>query len=50
MGGLTVNQENFSYKNENDMNIFVYKWLPDDSNSIRGAVQVAHGRTAGLAG
>ena len=28
---------------EDDVHIFVYSWLPDDVNSIKGIIQIAHG-------
>ncbi|MCJ7691769.1 MAG: alpha/beta hydrolase [Clostridiaceae bacterium] len=35
--------ENFTFKDESDLGIFVYKWLPDDNVKVKGIVQIAHG-------
>jgi alpha-beta hydrolase superfamily lysophospholipase len=35
--------ENFTFKDENNMELFVYKWLPDENVKVKGIVQIAHG-------
>ena len=35
--------ENFIFKDKGDLEIFVYKWLPDESVKVKGVVQIAHG-------
>jgi len=35
--------ENFKIKDKGGLEIFVYKWLPDESVKVRGVVQIAHG-------
>jgi len=35
--------ENFVFKDKGDLEIFVYKWLPDENVQVKGVVQVAHG-------
>ncbi|MCJ7689514.1 MAG: alpha/beta hydrolase, partial [Clostridiaceae bacterium] len=35
--------ENFTFKDESDLEIFVYRWIPDDNVQIKGIVQIAHG-------
>lgn len=35
--------ENFTFKGKGDLEIFVYKWLPDANVQVKGVVQVAHG-------
>jgi alpha-beta hydrolase superfamily lysophospholipase len=35
--------ENFTFKDESDLTIFVYKWLPDVEVQVKGIVQIAHG-------
>lgn len=36
-------QKNFSFKDEEGVEIFVYKWEPEQEGKIKGAVQIAHG-------
>jgi alpha-beta hydrolase superfamily lysophospholipase len=36
-------QENFTFKSEEGTEIYTYKWIPDESVSIKGVVQIAHG-------
>lgn len=36
-------EKNFSFKDGEGVEIFVYKWNPDDESNIKGAVQIAHG-------
>ena len=35
--------ENFKFKDKGDLEIFVYKWLPDVNVQVKGVVQIAHG-------
>ncbi len=35
--------ESFNFKGKGDIEIFVYKWLPDKSKEVKGVVQIAHG-------
>ena len=35
--------ENFMFKDKGDLEIFVYKWLPDENVQVKGVVQIAHG-------
>ena len=35
--------ENFMFMDKGDLNIFVYKWLPDENIQVKGVVQIAHG-------
>ncbi|GCD13086.1 alpha/beta hydrolase [Clostridium tagluense] len=35
--------ENFKIKDKGDLEIFVYKWLPDENIQVKGVVQIAHG-------
>jgi len=35
--------ENFKIKDEGGLEIFVYKWLPDENIHVKGVVQIAHG-------
>ncbi|MBW9148842.1 lysophospholipase [Clostridium sp. CM028] len=35
--------ENFKFKDKGDLEIFVYKWLPNVNVQIKGIVQIAHG-------
>ena len=41
--------ENFTFKDKGNLEIFVYKWLPDEKVQVKGIVQIAHGmaETAG---
>jgi alpha-beta hydrolase superfamily lysophospholipase len=36
-------EENFSFKDKGKLEIFVYKWLPDENVQLKGIVQIAHG-------
>lgn len=35
--------ENFKIKDKGNLEIFVYKWLPDEGVQVKGIVQIAHG-------
>ena len=35
--------ENFTFKDKGKLEIFVYKWLPDEEVQVKGIVQIAHG-------
>jgi len=35
--------ENFKFKDKGDLEVFVYKWLPDTNVQIKGVVMIAHG-------
>lgn len=38
-----MKKEDFVFKDDEGVEIFVYKWLPGDEKKIKGAVQIAHG-------
>jgi alpha-beta hydrolase superfamily lysophospholipase len=38
-----MKSETFTFKASDGMQIFTYKWMPDDASSIKGCVQIAHG-------
>ncbi|MGY0374250.1 alpha/beta hydrolase [Clostridium sp. JNZ J1-5] len=38
-----MKSETFTFKGIGDMDIFTYKWSPEDENKIKGVVQIAHG-------
>ena len=38
-----MNIQNFTFKDKGNLEIFVYKWLPDDNVQVKGIVQIAHG-------
>ncbi|MBX4268089.1 alpha/beta hydrolase [Clostridium estertheticum] len=35
--------ESFTFKGKDDLEIFVYKWMPDVDMQVKGVVQLAHG-------
>jgi alpha-beta hydrolase superfamily lysophospholipase len=35
--------ENFTFKDKENMDIFVYKWSPEQKSDIKGVVQISHG-------
>ena len=35
--------ENFTFVDKGNLQIFVYKWLPDENVQVKGIVQIAHG-------
>lgn len=35
--------KSFTFKGKNNLDIFVYKWLPDENEEVKGVVQIAHG-------
>ena len=35
--------ENFTFKGGEDLDIFVYRWKPEENVNIKGVVQIAHG-------
>ena len=35
--------ENFTFKDKGNLEIFVYKWLPNEEVQVKGVVQIAHG-------
>ena len=35
--------DNFTFKDKGDLEIFVYKWIPDEDVQVKGVVQIAHG-------
>ncbi len=35
--------ENFTFTDKGDLEIFVYKWIPDEEVQVKGVVQIAHG-------
>ena len=35
--------KSFTFKDKGDLEIFVYKWLPDENVQVKGVVQIAHG-------
>ncbi len=38
-----MKEYNFSFKDREDIEIFVYKWIPEGEENIRGVVQISHG-------
>ncbi|MFD3155521.1 alpha/beta hydrolase [Haloimpatiens sp. FM7330] len=38
-----MKKETFIFKDKTGLNIFVYKWIPDDNIDIKAVVQIAHG-------
>jgi alpha-beta hydrolase superfamily lysophospholipase len=38
-----MRSENFTFKDENNMGLFVHKWMPDQNVKVKGIVQIAHG-------
>lgn len=38
-----MKKENFTFKDSGGVEIFVYKWLPDDINCAKAVVQIVHG-------
>jgi len=50
--GMAMKVENFTFKDKGNLEIFVYKWLPDENVKPKGVVQIAHGmaETAGRYG
>ncbi|MCB2293046.1 alpha/beta hydrolase [Clostridium algoriphilum] len=35
--------ESFTFKHKGNLDIFVYKWLPNENIEVKGVVQIAHG-------
>ncbi len=42
-GGGNVRIEEFTFKDKQNVEIFTYKWLPDEDKRIKGVIQIAHG-------
>lgn len=38
-----MKSDTFAFEAADGVQIFVYRWLPDDASPVKGAVQVAHG-------
>lgn len=38
-----MKSDTFTFKASDGVQIFTYKWLPDDVSAVKGAVQIAHG-------
>jgi len=38
-----MKNDTFTFKSSDGIQIFVYKWLPDDASSVKGVIQIAHG-------
>jgi len=38
-----MKSETFTFKASDGVQIFTYKWIPDDASVVKGAVQIAHG-------
>lgn len=38
-----MKSDTFTFKASDGVQIFTYKWLPDDASAVKGAVQIAHG-------
>ncbi|WP_407312937.1 alpha/beta hydrolase [Desulfosporosinus sp. SB140] len=34
---------NFTFKSEEGTEIFGYKWMPEETNRVKGIVQIVHG-------
>jgi len=35
--------DTFTFKASDGIQIFTYKWMPDDASAVKSAVQIAHG-------
>jgi alpha-beta hydrolase superfamily lysophospholipase len=40
---MVMKMETFTFRDPQDYEIFVYKWLPENGRQIKAAVQIAHG-------
>lgn len=40
---ISINRINFTFTNKDNISINAYKWIPKDSDNIKGVVQIAHG-------
>lgn len=38
-----MKKENFTFKDEEGVEIYTYRWLPDDDKQMKGIVQISHG-------
>lgn len=38
-----MKSEHFTFKTSDGIQVFVYKWLPDNPSAVKAAVQIAHG-------
>lgn len=38
-----MKSENFTFNSSDNIKIFAYKWMPDETSAIRGIIQIAHG-------
>ncbi|PKN70891.1 MAG: alpha/beta hydrolase, partial [Deltaproteobacteria bacterium HGW-Deltaproteobacteria-10] len=38
-----MKSDTFTFKTSDGMQIFTYKWMPDEASFVKGAVQIAHG-------
>lgn len=38
-----MNKKTFSFKGKNNVKVFVYRWMPDNNENIKGIVQISHG-------
>ena len=38
-----MKSDTFTFKTSDGIQVFTYRWLPDEKSSVRGAVQIAHG-------
>ena len=38
-----MRRENFTFKGSDDLDVFVYKWFEENTDNIKGIVQIAHG-------
>lgn len=38
-----MKNDTFTFNTSDGVQVFVYKWLPDDSSGVKGVVQLAHG-------
>ncbi|MCK9612872.1 MAG: lysophospholipase [Bacteroidales bacterium] len=39
-----MEQNNFTISSEDNIQLFVYSWLPDDMTSVKGVFQIVHGK------
>ena len=38
-----MKSDTFTFKTSDGIQIFTYRWMPDQASAVKGAVQIAHG-------
>lgn len=38
-----MKDDTFTFSAPDGVRVFVYKWLPDEADAVKGVVQIAHG-------